>query len=101
MAHAELSHHDSIVMLANVVPDMGHKSPQDLTGSAHALCVYVDDVDAHFAQAKAAGAEIVSEPEDQFYGDRTYRTNDPEGHQWNFHQHVEDVDFENMEIPGQ
>ena len=42
------------------------------------------DVDAHCARARAAGATIAAEPEDQFYGDRTYRAVDPEGHVWTF-----------------
>ena len=58
--------------------------------------VYVDDVDKHFATAKAAGAGVLSEPADQFYGDRTYSAEDPEGHQWSFAQHVRDVAPEDM-----
>ena len=42
----------------------------------------VDDVDAHFAHAKAAGATILSEPTDQDYGQREYGVKDPEGHSW-------------------
>ena len=53
---------------------------------------YVDDVDAHYEQAKAAGATILGEPEDQPYGDRSYRAVDPEGHKWFFATHVNDVD---------
>jgi PhnB protein len=53
--------------------------------------VYVDDVDAHYAQAKAAGATIVSEPTDQEYGDRRYDARDPEGHLWNFATRVRDL----------
>jgi uncharacterized glyoxalase superfamily protein PhnB len=49
------------------------------------------DLDAHCDRARAAGATIVAEPEDQFYGDRTYRAVDPEGHVWTFSQHVRDV----------
>ena len=49
------------------------------------------DLDAHCERARAAGATIVAEPEDQFYGDRTYRAADPEGHVWTFSQHVRDV----------
>jgi len=49
------------------------------------------DVDAHCARARDAGARIVAEPEDQFYGDRTYRAVDPEGHVWTFAAHVRDV----------
>jgi uncharacterized glyoxalase superfamily protein PhnB len=44
----------------------------------------VDDVDAHCARARAAGAIVLNEPEDQPYGTRTYRVLDPEGHRWIF-----------------
>lgn len=54
------------------------------------------DVDAHCARARAAGARIVAEPTDQFYGDRTYRAADPEGHHWVFAQHVRDVPADEM-----
>lgn len=43
-----------------------------------------EDVDAHCERARAAGAEILKEPEDQFYGDRTYLARDYEGHVWAF-----------------
>jgi uncharacterized glyoxalase superfamily protein PhnB len=46
--------------------------------------VYVDDADAHCAQARAAGAVIGTEPADQFYGDRRYDALDPQGHSWFF-----------------
>jgi uncharacterized glyoxalase superfamily protein PhnB len=49
------------------------------------------DLDAHCERARSAGATIVAEPEDQFYGDRTYRAADHEGHVWTFSQHVRDV----------
>lgn len=49
------------------------------------------DLDAHCARARAAGAVIAAEPGDQFYGDRTYRAVDPEGHVWTFSRHVRDV----------
>ena len=50
-----------------------------------------EDLDAHCARAEAAGAEIIARPEDQFYGDRTYRARDPEGHIWTFGQTVKDM----------
>jgi uncharacterized glyoxalase superfamily protein PhnB len=53
--------------------------------------VYVDDVDAHYERAKAAGAEIVREPADQPYGDRRYDAKDPEGQLWSFAQRLRDV----------
>ena len=65
-------------------------------GATQLVYVYVDDVDKHFATAKAAGAGILGEPSDQFYGDRTYGAEDPEGHQWSFAQHVRDVAPEDM-----
>jgi uncharacterized glyoxalase superfamily protein PhnB len=69
------------------------RSPLGLDG-ANTQCLHVqlaDGVDAHCARARAAGAVILEEPEDQFYGDRTYRVVDVEGHMWTFAQHVRDV----------
>jgi len=56
------------------------------------LYVYVDDVDAHHRRALAAGASVVLELATQPWGDRRYQVTDPEGHQWTFAQHVEDVE---------
>jgi uncharacterized glyoxalase superfamily protein PhnB len=49
------------------------------------------DLDGHCERARVAGARIAAEPEDQFYGDRTYRAIDLEGHMWTFFMHVRDV----------
>jgi uncharacterized glyoxalase superfamily protein PhnB len=48
-------------------------------------------LDEHCERARAAGGVIAAEPEDQFYGDRTYAVVDPEGHRWTFSTHVRDV----------
>lgn len=48
-------------------------------------------LDEHCQRARAAGAVIAAEPEDEFYGDRSYRAVDPEGHCWSFSTHVRDV----------
>jgi uncharacterized glyoxalase superfamily protein PhnB len=56
--------------------------------------VYVEDVDAHFAHARGAGATILSELEDQPFGDRQYRAEDVAGHRWMFATHVRDVPAE-------
>ena len=98
--HAEVGYKDSVVMLASAVDDMGHASPKDLPRRHSLVLCYVDDLDAHYARAKVAGAEIRAEPADQFYGDRTYRATDPEGHEWYFHTHVRDVSPEDMKPPG-
>jgi uncharacterized glyoxalase superfamily protein PhnB len=54
-------------------------------------------IDAHCAHAKAQGANVTDGPEDQFYGSRTYRVVDLEGHVWNFRQDVRVVSAEEME----
>jgi uncharacterized glyoxalase superfamily protein PhnB len=56
-----------------------------------------EGLDAHCEQARAAGARIIAEPEDQFYGARVYRAMDPEGHVWNFSQEVRVVSIEDQE----
>jgi uncharacterized glyoxalase superfamily protein PhnB len=75
------------------------KSPSSIQGAnTQVLHVDVDgDIDAHCARARAAGAVIDREPEDQFYGDRTYSAIDPEGHVWSFSMHVRDVTREEAE----
>jgi uncharacterized glyoxalase superfamily protein PhnB len=70
------------------------KSPQQLGGAnTQALCVYVDDVDAHCERARAAGATIASEPKttdygDDYWADRSYEVLDLEGHHWWFMQRM-------------
>jgi uncharacterized glyoxalase superfamily protein PhnB len=69
------------------------RSPASV-GGANTQSVHVQlpsGLDEHFERARAAGATIAAEPEDQFYGDRTYRAVDPEGHCWTFSAHVRDV----------
>ncbi len=69
------------------------KSPASV-GGANTCNIHVsllDGIDAHCAQARAAGADIIAQPSDQFYGDRTYRARDPEGHVWSFAQKVRQV----------
>lgn len=69
------------------------KSPASL-GGANTQSTHVElpsGLEAHCERARAAGAVIAAEPEDQFYGDRTYRAVDPEGHVWTFSMHVRDV----------
>lgn len=99
LMHAEVGYQDNRLMLATAVESMGHASPKDLPARHASVLCYVDDVDAHYETAKAAGATILTEPETKFYGDRMYGAADPEGHHWFFSTHVEDVDFENMEPP--
>ena len=92
--HAEVGLGDGVVLMGHPGPD--YRNPKRRGGATQMVYVYVDDVDKHFAVAKAAGAHILGEPADQFYGDRTYGAEDPEGHQWSFAQHVRDVAPEDM-----
>jgi PhnB protein len=88
--HAELELDGGVVMLATP-PRPEFKSPKAIGATLSSVYTYVDDVDAHFERARAAGAEIVQEPATMPYGDRHYGARDPEGHEWWFGQHVEDV----------
>ena len=82
--HAQLRLGTNVVMLGTVRPDDGMTSPLLLGGSTQALYVYVDDLDAHFERARAAGAQIVSPPEETDFGSREYHARDVEGHLWTF-----------------
>lgn len=83
LRHAELEFGDAVIMLGS---PPGYRNPRELGQVTVGLYVHVDDVDAHFEHAKAAGAEIEAPPEDKPYGDRLYGALDPEGHQWWFAQ---------------
>ena len=67
------------------------KSPAKLGYDTQSLTVFVEDVDAHFAQAKASGAKIVEEPHETEYGEYQYGVEDLEGHHWLFSRHARDV----------
>ncbi len=93
MCHYELGYEGrGRVMIGGEWADWA-RSPAS-AGGVNTQSVHVDlaaDLDAHCERARAAGAVIAAEPEDQFYGDRTYRAVDPEGHLWTFSTHVRDV----------
>jgi PhnB protein len=92
--HAEAAIGDGVVMMGN--PGADYRNPATLGGATQLIYIYVDDVDGHCETARKAGAKILREPTDQFYGDRTYGAEDAEGHQWSFAQHVRDVGPEDM-----
>lgn len=98
LGHSEMRFGDGYVMVGSEWADFV-ASPES-TGGKNTQMVHVqlaDGIDAHCARAKAAGAEILQEPSDQFYGDRTYRARDPEGHVWTFGQTVKQVSREEAE----
>jgi|SRR5688572_14342920 PhnB protein len=94
--HAELQIGSARIMLADEVPQMGHKSPQTLGGSGVGLMLYVTDVDDTFQRAVSGGATVIRPVINQFYGDRSGTITDPFGHQWTIATHVEDVAEDEM-----
>lgn len=97
LMHAEMTIADGVVMMGQTGMDARCVSPKSQNGvNTQSLYIYVDDVDAHCEHARAAGAQIVREPEDQFWGDRMYTARDLEGHSWSFAQAVRDVSPEEI-----
>jgi PhnB protein len=91
IGHAEIRIGDSPIMLADEMPEMGIKSPQTLGGTPVSVVLYVEDVDAVFNRATAAGAKAERPVQNQFYGDRSGSLEDPFGHKWHISTHVEDI----------
>ena len=86
VVHAALSLEGAQVMLASLFEGGGYCSASAL-GELHShVLIHVDDVDAHFQQAEAAGAAIRYGPVDQPWGARLYEATDLEGHRWAFMQ---------------
>ena len=98
VAHSEMSYGDCLVMIGNEWSE-DHKSPVSIGGkNTQSVHIQVEtDIDQHCARARAAGAMISQEPETQFYGDRTYRCRDIEGHIWTVGQTVKAVSREEAE----
>ena len=91
IGHAEVKIGDSYVMLSDEWPDYGKLGPKSRGGSTAGLMIYLEDVDAAFERAVAAGGAVERPVEDQFYGDRSGTITDPFGHSWTLSTHVEDV----------
>jgi PhnB protein len=91
VGHAEIRLGDSVVMLADEFPEYGGKAPEAFGGSPVSIHLYVEDVDAVFKRALAAGAHERKPVMDQFYGDRSGQLEDPFGHLWWVATHKEDV----------
>ena len=88
-------------MLADEWPGSNVRSPESIGGTTFSLHVYLDDVDAMYKQAVAAGAKGVHPPEDQFWGDRYGMVVDPFGHSWGLATHIKDVSRSLAAIRGE
>jgi PhnB protein len=91
IAHAELEIGDSKLMLSDPFPQSSVRPPAERGGTTASIFMYVDDVDTTFQQAQKAGATVVSELEDMFWGDRFGTVSDPFGHVWSIATHKEDL----------
>ena len=103
VGHSELKLGEALISVGGEWegPQLGGakmRSPASLDGAGtQFLRIHMESgLDEHCAKARAAGATITDEPANQFYGARTYRVMDPEGHIWNFSQAVEQVSTEEM-----
>ena len=99
LVHSEMRFGDCYIIVDSEWSDYV-ASPASVSGK-NTQSVYVrlvGGLDAHCEQARAAGAEIIQEPTDQFYGERQYRARDPEGHVWTFTQPSRSVSREEAEL---
>ena len=96
VAHAELQIGDSKLMLSDPFPQSNVRPPSERGGPTASIFMYVDDVDATFEQAQRAGATVVSELEDMFWGDRFGTVADPFGQVWAMATHKEDLSEEEI-----
>jgi PhnB protein len=89
--HAEFKIGDSIIMMGDEMPEHGARGPKSIGGSAVSFFVYGENVDAAWKRALDAGAKVVMQLEDQFWGDRAGCLEDPFGHKWWLAQHMQDL----------
>jgi uncharacterized glyoxalase superfamily protein PhnB len=96
LGHSEMRFGDGMIMVGREW-DEKHQSPASVGATTQDVHIQLEDgIDAHFERAKAAGAQVVREPADQFYGDRTFMVTDPEGHFWSFGQTLKVMTNEEM-----
>ena len=92
--HAAVLIGDSTVMLVDEMPEWGALSPQSLKGSPVTIHLNVDNADAFVERAVKAGAKVTMPVEDQFWGDRYGKIEDPFGHSWSVAHPVREVSME-------
>ncbi len=98
VTHAEIRIGEALVLLADEMTGSPQQSPSSLAGTSVAVRLYVDDVDACFARALAAGGVQLRGVTDQFYGDRNGALRDPFGHVWIVATHIEDLTPEQVAV---
>lgn len=97
VGHAELKFGLATVMVSDEYPEYGIHGPTESVPTGSSIHLHVDDVDAMTEKAVAAGAKLIMEPKDQFYGERSSKVLDPFGHEWLLGSHIEDVSREEIQ----
>jgi len=100
VGHAELRIGGAAIMLHDEMPDWKALSPETIGDSASSIMLYVNDADAVIKRAVDAGATVLMEAADMFYGDRCGAVKDPFGHKWSIATHIEDVEPEEIKRRG-
>lgn len=90
VSHAELKIGNSLIFVNDEFPGMNLSHPTS-GAPPYGIFLYTPDVDAVFARAVAAGANVEMPLEDMFWGDRFAKITDPFGHQWSLAMRVEDL----------
>ena len=98
--HAEMHISGCMVYMGDEMPQMGHKSPQTLGGSAVGMTLYCLDADVVFQRAVKAGAKELKPMADMFWGDRMGTVIDPFGHSWTLMQRKEELSEEEIARRG-
>lgn len=96
LMHAEIRINGAPVMLVDASEQWGNPDPLSLGGATSSVHLYVEDCDAAFKKAVAAGCTSRMEPDDAFWGDRFAAVADPFGHHWTIATHIADPSPEEM-----
>lgn len=96
LVHAEMKYRGQSLMFGPEWPDSTSKAPATTAGTTADMYLYTDNIEEAFKRATDAGANVLMQVKDQFWGDRTFLVECPEGHKWMFAQNVADYDPDNV-----
>jgi len=97
IGHVELDHGNIVLMLSDEFPEYNCLAPQEPGATGLVIHLHCDNCDELAARAVAAGAVMVREPSDAFYGERSCTIRDPFGHEWMLGHEIEKVEPEEMQ----
>jgi len=97
IGHIEFDLGNTVLMLSDEYPEIDCLGPQAPGSTGMLIHLHVDNADEMADRAVAAGAEMVREPSDAFYGERSCVIRDPFGHEWMLGHEIEKVAPEEMQ----